>query len=70
MSVFQFLRPMFLNMSLYSSGWTDFGFRILDFGFERMFAGESGETFSCSSSLTMQTGAVPQLARHSTNSML
>ena len=31
---------------------------------------ESGLTFSCSSSFTMQTGAVPQLARHSTNSTL
>ena len=28
------------------------------------------DTFSCNSSSTMQTGAVPQLARHSTNSML
>ena len=30
----------------------------------------SARTFSISSSCTMQTGAVPQLARHSTNSML
>src|SRR5439155_15446230 len=69
MSVFQFLRPMFLKMIRCSSGCAGCtaGFGG---GSDKSDIALSGCTFSCRSSLIMQTGAVPQLARHSTNSML